>query len=260
MRPQETLESPRWPLALPLALLAGGLILARILEFAFSPPVAAVCAGLAAMLIGNGQGLPRWWNPILLIAPFAAHILLLLHLPAWVWPVAAGALALVFWGAVTTRVPLYLSNRAEIDAVASLLPNDRPFRLLDLGCGDARVLLALAERFPLSRFDGVERAPLTCLVAWLRARSTHNVFIRWGNLWRTPLAPYDAIYAFLSPAPMPRLWHKFQAEAQPGACLISNRFDIPGQPADRHEKTGQNDLYLWIIPPSTSTKAPAHAD
>lgn len=252
-------KPPSWPLALPLALLAGGLVLARILEFFLIPPVATIAAGLAALLISRRKGLPRWWNPILLFAPVTAYLLQQMHLPAWVWPSAAVLLAGVFWGAVTTRVPLYLSNRAEIDALADLLPADRPFRLIDLGCGDARVLLALAERFPLSRFDGVERAPLPFLVAWLRARPTHNVFIQWGNFWKTALAPYDAIYAFLSPAPMPRLWDKVQAEAQTDALFISNRFDIPGHPADRHEKTEQVDLHLWIIRPSVTKTASHHA-
>jgi hypothetical protein len=47
------------------------------------------------------------------------------------------------------------------------------------------------------------------------------------------LGDYDVVYAFLSPAPMPRLWEKVQAEMQPGNLFISNSFPVPGATPDR---------------------------
>jgi hypothetical protein len=41
------------------------------------------------------------------------------------------------------------------------------------------------------------------------------------------------VYAFLSPAPMPRLWEKICAEMKPGSLFISNSFPVPGQAPDR---------------------------
>ncbi len=41
------------------------------------------------------------------------------------------------------------------------------------------------------------------------------------------MGDYDVVYAFLSPAPMPRLWEKAGIEMAPGAMLISNSFVVP---------------------------------
>ena len=52
--------------------------------------------------------------------------------------------------------------------------------------------------------------------------------VRRDDFWPEPLASYDFVYAFLSPAPMPRLWEKARAEMAPGALLVSNSFKVPG--------------------------------
>jgi hypothetical protein len=48
-----------------------------------------------------------------------------------------------------------------------------------------------------------------------------------GDFWHHPLGPYDMVYAFLSPLPMPRLWEKAKAEMRPGSLLVSNSFPVP---------------------------------
>jgi hypothetical protein len=48
------------------------------------------------------------------------------------------------------------------------------------------------------------------------------------------------IYAYLSPAPMERLWEKARAEMKPGSLFISNSFAVPGVSFD--EVVELNDL------------------
>jgi hypothetical protein len=79
----------------------------------------------------------------------------------------------------------------------------------------------------------VETAPLTFVLAWLRSLPRRNCRIRYRSLWTTSLAPFDVIYCFLSPLPMPALWQKAQTELKPGALLVSNTFAIPGVAPDR---------------------------
>ena len=194
-----------WRAALPLSFVQG-----------------AVAAGLAAW-----RGAPRWWWAI--HAAFAPLVVLALRLPVppLAWLAAFVLFAAVFWRTDASRVPLYLSNRATAAALAGLLPAG-PCRVVDLGCGHGGLLRRLAEARPDASFTGIEHAPLPWLIGRLRARQRPNVAIRHGDFWRADLASADVVYAFLSPAPMARLWAKACAELPPGALLVANSFPVPG--------------------------------
>ena len=183
------------------------------------------------------RGAPRWWW--LIHAVFAPLIVLALRLPVppLAWFAAFALLAAVFWRTDVSRVPLYLSNRATADVLATLLPGG-PCRVVDLGCGHGGLLLRLAAARPDAWFTGVEHAPLPWLVGWLRARRRPNVAIRHGDLWQADIAGADVVYAFLSPAPMARLWGKACAELRPGALLVANSFPVPGVAPERTVEVG----------------------
>jgi hypothetical protein len=107
-----------------------------------------------------------------------------------------------------------------------------PFGFIDLGCGFAGTLCYLSRRFPESTFVGVETAPLVFIAAWLRSLPYPNCKIRFKDIWKTSLAPYDFVYCFLSPVPMPELWKKAKLEMKPGTKFMSNTFAIPGVKPD----------------------------
>lgn len=193
------------------------------------PLLAAAIQGAAAAIVAHRLGAPTWWQGIhLLFAPLLVGALAL-RLPPGVWLAGFGVLLAIYWRTDRSRVPLYLSNTATATAVAALLP-DGPCFVLDLGCGDGRLLRRLARLRPDATFVGIEHAPLTWLWARLFASGQDNLDIRYGDFWRAPLTPYDVVYAFLSPVPMPRLWEAANAQMRPGALLISNSFEIPGVP------------------------------
>jgi hypothetical protein len=189
--------------------------------------------GALAMALSGALRLPTWWLPIQGGFVPALAWASRLNLPPWAWLAGFALLWLVFRSNPRERVPLYLSNRATWDAVASLLPEDRPCSFVDLGCGLGGGLARLARQRPQARFLGIESAPLPCLWAWLRARQRPNLRVRWGDLWAEDLGRHDLVYAFLSPEPMPGLWRKARAEMRPGALLVSNSFEAPGRTPDR---------------------------
>jgi predicted O-methyltransferase YrrM len=153
-------------------------------------------------------------------------------------------LAATSLGSIRTRVPLFLSSPQAAAALANHLP-DRG-RLLDLGCGLGGPLARLATLRPDARLSGVEAAPLNWLVARLRLAGRASVEL--GSLWETDLGRYDVVYAYLSPAPMPRLWEKAREEMRPGSLLVSNSFAIPGVTPDEvvelHDRA-QARLLIW---------------
>ena len=108
--------------------------------------------------------------------------------------------------------------------LARRLPKDG--HLLDLGCGLGGPLAKVAALRPDARLEGVEAAPLNWLIA--RIRLLRRADIRLGSLWDADLSECDLVYAYLSPAPMARLWDKARSEMKPGSLFVSNTFPVPG--------------------------------
>jgi hypothetical protein len=223
---------PPSPLRVALLAQLGGVLLTGLaMKFihpglADHPLAAAFLQGACAAAISQGLQAPRWWLPIHLAFLPLATAALALNIPPWVWLLGFTILLLVFWRTDQSRVPLYLSNAATASALIALLP-PHPCRVIDLGCGDGGLLRRLARARPDCTFLGFEHAPLTWLWARLASLGTTNLSVRRGDFWRQNLRDFDVVYAFLSPAPMPRLWSKAQAEQAPGTLLVSNTFAIP---------------------------------
>ncbi|WP_417787182.1 class I SAM-dependent methyltransferase [Stutzerimonas xanthomarina] len=205
------------------------LALAQFLGWHLSLLGAACLQGALAALIGQRLGLSRWWLPINF--GFVPGLVLLQGhaLPPWLMLVGFMILLMLNWNAMTERVPLYLTGSAAEHRLAhrlAALPDG--FSFIDLGSGLGGTLLRLARLYPSARFVGVETAPLTFVLCWLRCLFQRNCQVRFRSFWREPLAGYDVVYCFLSPAPMPALWQKARTEMSPNALLISNSFGVPG--------------------------------
>lgn len=170
----------------------------------------------------------RWWLPIhLCFTPLAVAAQGLGLHPAW-YLGAFLLLAAIYWSSFRTQVPLYLSNRDTVQAVAGLLPPDRPVALLDIGSGTGSLLRPLARLRPDCRFKGIESAPAPHLLACLLGRGLTNLDLRRGDFFAQPWSEQDVVYAFLSPVPMAKVWSKACAEMTPGSLLLSNSFAVPG--------------------------------
>ncbi|QGZ28649.1 class I SAM-dependent methyltransferase [Stutzerimonas stutzeri] len=205
------------------------LALARTTDWPIGLLPAAWVQGVLAGLIGHSFGLSRWWLPINLC--FVPGLVLMQghSLPPWLLLAGFTALLLLNWNALTERVPLYLTGTAAEQRLSqrlAQLPGD--FRFIDLGSGLGGTLVRLSRAYPSAHFVGVETAPLTFVLCWLRCLLRRNCRVRFRSIWRQPLGEHDVVYCFLSPAPMPALWQKACAEMRPGALLISNSFGVPG--------------------------------
>ncbi|WP_150429664.1 trans-aconitate 2-methyltransferase [Dechloromonas sp. CZR5] len=193
----------------------------------------SLAIGAAALLFATLSRQPWWWRVIhggFMPLVWFTHTLAVD--PGW-FLLAAILLLLVYRGALTGQVPLYLSNKQTVQALSNLLAERGDSRFLDLGAGVGSTTVPLADALPESHFTGIENAPLTWLAGRLLSVGRPNIAWRWDDLWNARLGDYDVVYAFLSPAPMPRLWEKVQAEMKPGSLFISNSFPIPGATPDR---------------------------
>lgn len=184
--------------------------------------------GGTALLLATVSRQPWWWRVIhALFMPLVWFTYQLAIDPGW-FLFAAVLILLVFRGALSGQVPLYLSNRETVEALAEILAERGPCNFLDLGAGLGSTTVPLADNFPEHRFTGVENAPLTWLAGRLLSIGRPNIAWRWADLWATDLSEHDVVYAFLSPVPMPGLWEKIEREMKPGSLFISNTFPVPG--------------------------------
>jgi len=207
---------------------------------------------IAAFMSFHLFHLPIWQTLIhLFFFPVLLLSVVMLDLPAYWYLGGFITLALIFGSIHRTRVPLFLSSREAVDALAELLPGNRDFKLIDLGSGCGGLLCKLARILPRGNYFGVEAAMLPCWISKLRARlSGQNCRFHWKNIWQHNLSGYDVVYAYLSPVPMPRLWEKVRREMRPGSLFISNTFTVPGVAPDRYIQLNDFSgavLYIWRL-------------
>lgn len=247
---------PSTPRAHPVALLAALaqlLALALTLSIAYGASFAGQPLPLGLLLLTHGSfaaliawrlKLPWWWLPIqFLFAPALVAALYIELAPEWYLGVFA-VLALVFWSTYRTRVPLYLSGQSVWAAIESNLPARPGGHVLDLGSGLGGPLCHLARLRTDLEFEGIEAAPLPFAWSWLRALGQSNLRFCFGSFWSRDLKECDLVFAYLSPAAMPRLWDKVSAEMRPGSVFISVEFPVPGIDPDEIIDAGER-LYLW---------------
>lgn len=211
----------------------------------------ALLQGVIAAAISHWLGMAKWWLPINLMFIPATVAMLSMDLSPFWFLGAFLLLILVYGKTYQTQVPLYLSSRTAVKAVASLLPAQRSFSFIDLGSGCGGLLQQLKKMRPDGDYHGIEAAPLPFLLSKCRsifgAAGWHT---SWGDFWSLDLANYDVVYAYLSPVPMAALWYKVRKEMRPGSILISNSFVIPGvAPAlsFKLDDFGGSTLYLWRL-------------
>ena len=187
----------------------------------------SVAIGGVAFAFATLSRQPWWWR--LIHAGFMPLVWATQRLaidPGW-FLLAFVLLLLVYRGALSGQIPLYLSNRQTVGALDELLGREAAERFLDLGAGLGSTLIPLADAWPERQFTGVENAPLTWLASRVLGLGRANLELRWGDLWRAPLADQDIVYAFLSPAPMAELWSRAKNEMRPGSLFVSNTFPVP---------------------------------
>ncbi len=229
------------------------MLLSVLLQNVFSYPAAlwqiAVAQGGIAAGLSYFARQAIWWP--LLHAGFSPFILLALrvNIPSWIYLALFLVLVLFYWSSFRTRVPLYLSDHKAWHALMPFLPSSQVFNFIDLGSGFGGVPLYLAPRFPHGHFYGTEIAPAPWLISRLRAFFKHGrvTFLR-RDYSHLNLANYDVVFAFLSPAVMPALWHQAQTQMREGSLFVSLSFTVGSRQPD-HEVTlakgARHTLYAW---------------
>lgn len=153
------------------------------------------------------------------------------------WLLLAVTLFVGFFAFVLLYGAPYLPTlKRQIDTALDLADLKPGQRLLELGCGDGRVLRAAAKR----GINGVgyELNPLLVVVAKLYTwRYRKQVRIIWGNFWVGDWPEAQAIFVFLLDKYMEKLNNKItQQYSGKKVKLVSFAFRVPSKkPAKAHD-------------------------
>ena len=234
--------------SMPLTLLT--IYLLARLHFPLNEYSAVLLQGGWAGLLTWRLGLARWWRWIQLLFPATLMLALALQLPPWLFLLAFLLSLGWYWSTFRTQVPYYPSTPEIWDAVRQVLPADQPVRMIDIGSGLGGLVLYLARQRPRATCIGIELAPLPWLYSRLRAMlgGSRAQFLL-GDYEKLDFAQFQLVFAYLSPAAMPALWHKASAEMLAGSMLVSYEFAIEGKPANQTiyaTETGK-PLYIWYF-------------
>jgi trans-aconitate methyltransferase len=99
----------------------------------------------------------------------------------------------------------------------------------DLGCGDGRVLRALARNQPGAHYIGVENDWAVWALAKVRTRGA-QVLRR--EIAATPLTSATRVFAYLGAQMMAELEPRFERELPAGARVVSVQFPLPTRKPD----------------------------
>ncbi|HVW23631.1 MAG TPA: methyltransferase domain-containing protein [Candidatus Saccharimonadales bacterium] len=143
------------------------------------------------------------------------------------WIVILGLLA-CFAGVLLFGAPYLPTLKPQVRSAMALADLQTGETLLELGCGDGRVLLAAAQKG--AKAVGYELNPVMALVAWLRTRKYRkNVRVIWGDFWRADWPEAAVIFTFLLPKYMKKLDKKIVQYPHKPVKLVSFAFKVPGR-------------------------------
>lgn len=160
--------------------------------------------------------------------------------------VVAASLLLII---VRDRAPFIPTDRWVIDwFVENVHPEDGT-TLLDIGCGDARLLCAMKRSHPSIRAVGYERSWVPYLLARWRAHGL-GVELHHRRYERADFGSAGIIYCYLLDSIMPGLERLLGERCEPGTAIYSYAFTFPSWTPERTitHPTRVSTLRLYRVP------------
>ena len=141
------------------------------------------------------------------------------------------------------RGPLFVqTERRYISHIIGFLNLQVGEKVIDLGSGDGRLLIALAKTG--AEAHGFEHNPI---LVWRARRNIRiaglkgKAFAHHGNFWKQDLSDFNAVVIYGIPYIMTRLEEKLRKELKPGARVVAHSFPFPTwQPIEKYKR-----VYLY---------------
>ncbi len=142
-------------------------------------------------------------------------------------------------------VPLFKSDIDRMIKLAELKKDDLVY---DLGCGDARVLIAAVKSTGV-RAVGFELSLIPYWLAKIRVRLAglqNKIEVRFQDFFTANLSCADAIFCFLTPYAMKKLEPKIKRELKRGAKFLSYAFPFSNLEAQTADKPQAKVMTIFL--------------
>ena len=150
----------------------------------------------------------------------------------------------------TLDVPYVPTPQQVVDRMLEIAKVSGKDFVMDLGCGDGRMLVTAATRFGARGF-GVDLNPVRIREATdnaARAKVGDKVKFEVRNLFDTPIKDADVLTMYLLPSVNLQLRPRILDEMKPGSRIVSHAFNMSEWEPDHREKVDGREVYFWIVP------------
>lgn len=151
--------------------------------------------------------------------------------------------------ASTIAAPPLGTKRRDIKRLVKLARITEQDTVYDLGCGDGRLLLAVAKASTSQKIIGLELSPLHIILSRMRillSGQQKRVAVQARNFYNQDLSRADVILCFLTPKAMEELEPKFKQELKPGTRVVSYVFPLPNIEPAELSRPSEIDLPIYL--------------
>lgn len=155
-----------------------------------------------------------------------------------------------FWEDGGLEVPYVPTPNQVVEAMLNLAKVTKSDTVIDLGCGDGRIVITAAQKFG-ARGIGVDLNPERIAEAEANAKAAKvgdRVKFVEQDLFKADIREATVVTLYLLPSVNARLKPRLFEQLKPGTRVVSHSFDMPDwQPKEKIQVDGRT-LYLWVIP------------
>lgn len=147
-------------------------------------------------------------------------------------------------------VPYVPTPNEVVEAMLKLGGVKKGDTVIDLGCGDGRIVVLAAEKFG-ARGIGYDLNPERIKEAnenAARAGVKDRVKFIEKNLFEADIKEATVVTLYLLPSVNEKLKPRLLEELKPGTRVVSHSFQMPDWKPDQTVEIAGRKLYLWTIP------------
>ena len=147
------------------------------------------------------------------------------------------------------RVVYYPSKKEFVDYLVRVLEPPSGAKILDLGCGDSRILDGFGKHYDDIYLYGIDIDPNLIEISRSRlSRYGDRAKLFVGDMYREALDKYDIVYAYLTKDALSHLRPKIVKLLMSGGLLVTHDYPVPGLEPNRLHLVdlGGDKHYIFI--------------
>jgi SAM-dependent methyltransferase len=147
-------------------------------------------------------------------------------------------------------VPYVPSPNNVVDAMLKLAEVKKTDKVIDLGCGDGRIVITAAQQFG-SRGTGVDIDPDRIAEATANAKRAgvdKLVSFKQGNLFDADISEASVVTLYLLPDVNLKLRPKLLKDLKPGTRIVSHSFNMGDWKPEKEQTVEGRTIYMWRVP------------